>query len=352
MDVEDLVHVAKPDERSVMTYVAQYFHAFSAQDKFGTAGRRVGNLSSILQQAWEMQHDYERRVTALLGEISEILHEWEMTKTNGLSDARNQLKEFESYKCTTKRAWISERRELDTLLGNIQTKLKTYNLRSYVPPAGLAVSDMKNCWDGLVRAEAARKQGLTKFIRETKDAIKQQYANSANDFAQVLNEISAGLANVSGELEEQLQTAQTLQKRANPLNLQIEGLKNLDAACIEANIDDNEFTIYTVEDLLFDLQLLSISLSKKISFIENQLVARTKTNFSPQQLEEYSETFKFFDKDNSNYLVRSEFKAALAAQGTNFTDEEFDKKFLQVSQGSDHISFEQVKFHIKKTLVH
>jgi hypothetical protein len=29
LDVEDLVGSAKPDERSVMTYVAQYFHAFS-----------------------------------------------------------------------------------------------------------------------------------------------------------------------------------------------------------------------------------------------------------------------------------------------------------------------------------
>lgn len=55
--VEDLCDVIKPDDRSVMTYVAQYFHAFSAQDKFGVAGRRVGNLGNILGAVWEMQND-------------------------------------------------------------------------------------------------------------------------------------------------------------------------------------------------------------------------------------------------------------------------------------------------------
>jgi hypothetical protein len=29
LEVEDVVSVAKPDERSITTYVAQYFHAFS-----------------------------------------------------------------------------------------------------------------------------------------------------------------------------------------------------------------------------------------------------------------------------------------------------------------------------------
>lgn len=29
LDVSDICDVEKPDERSVMTYVAQYFHAFS-----------------------------------------------------------------------------------------------------------------------------------------------------------------------------------------------------------------------------------------------------------------------------------------------------------------------------------
>ena len=46
----------------MMTYIAQYFHAFSAVDKMEVAGRRVGKFASALQSAWEMKNDYEERV--------------------------------------------------------------------------------------------------------------------------------------------------------------------------------------------------------------------------------------------------------------------------------------------------
>ncbi|RUS25259.1 hypothetical protein BC938DRAFT_472411 [Jimgerdemannia flammicorona] len=62
LDVEDVCDISKPDERSVMTYVAEYFHAFSALDKVETAGRRVAKFAEVMNSVWEMQHDYERRV--------------------------------------------------------------------------------------------------------------------------------------------------------------------------------------------------------------------------------------------------------------------------------------------------
>lgn len=32
LDVEDLADSVKPDERSVMTYISEFFHVFSAQN--------------------------------------------------------------------------------------------------------------------------------------------------------------------------------------------------------------------------------------------------------------------------------------------------------------------------------
>lgn len=58
---EDLTDVIKPDERSVMAYVAQYYHRFAGSDKVETAQRRVGKFAAVMQQAWEMQNDYEER---------------------------------------------------------------------------------------------------------------------------------------------------------------------------------------------------------------------------------------------------------------------------------------------------
>jgi Ca2+-binding EF-hand superfamily protein len=98
--------------------------------------------------------------------------------------------------------------------------------------------------------------------------------------------------------------------------------------------------------LTFEYGLLTEALIKKSAFIENQIVARSKTNFTPEQLEQYSETFRVFDKDGSNTLIRNEFKAALQAEGTNYSDEEFESTFLKISGGNDEITFDQVLFNI------
>ena len=98
-----------------MTYVAQYFHAFSALGKFDVAGRRVGGLTQILQSSWDMQNDYERRCRALLSALNVKQGEWSAATFSGYSDAKRQLLEFDSYKMTTKRSWIIEKRELDTV---------------------------------------------------------------------------------------------------------------------------------------------------------------------------------------------------------------------------------------------
>lgn len=65
----------------------------------------------------------------------------------------------------------------------------------------------------------------------------------------------------------------------------------------------------------FELHVIYLALNKKEVFIENQIVARSKSNITPQQLESYDETFKFFDQDASNDLNRDEFRAALKAEG-------------------------------------
>ena len=74
-----------------------------------------------------------------------------------------------------------------------------------------------------------------------------------------------------------------------------------------------------MEDLDFDANLLGQSLKKKVAFIENQIAARSMTNVTAEQLEEYSETFRSCDKANNNYLDRDGFKLALQAEGEDIT---------------------------------
>jgi hypothetical protein len=61
LDVEDLCDAKKPDERSVMTYVAQYFHAFSTMEQAEVVSRRVATFAEVMQSAWLMKNEYEAR---------------------------------------------------------------------------------------------------------------------------------------------------------------------------------------------------------------------------------------------------------------------------------------------------
>ncbi|TRX91382.1 hypothetical protein FHL15_007804 [Xylaria flabelliformis] len=167
LDVEDVCDVARPDEKSLMTYIAYWFHAFSQMEKVENAGRRVEKFVNNMQGAWEMQSAYERRMTALLKQIREQIEQWQQATFEGTYiDAKQQASEFASHKKGKKRDWVAEKSDLATLLGNIKTKLGTYRLRAYEPPPELSLETMEVEWANLTKSEMMRGQLINETIRE------------------------------------------------------------------------------------------------------------------------------------------------------------------------------------------
>lgn len=168
LEVEDLCDVLKPDERSVMTYIAQYFHAFSHLDKVETAGRRVEKFAETVQSAWTMQHDYEIRMRSLHKAIKGLIDSWNEADFSGTyEDAKRQSLAFSDFKNGIKRQWIKEKLNLESLLGNIQTKLKTYSLKDYIPPRELELAQLDVKWQTLLEREARRSKFINGKIRES-----------------------------------------------------------------------------------------------------------------------------------------------------------------------------------------
>ncbi|KNE64839.1 hypothetical protein AMAG_10174 [Allomyces macrogynus ATCC 38327] len=342
LDVEDVVDLPKPDERSVMTYVAQYFHAFSQLDKFEVAGRRVAKFAELMSSVFQMQNDYERRARALVDGMAAQQAAWHAEPpAAAYVDAKQQSTAFNEYKSTIKRGWVAEKRDLDALLGNIQTKLITYHLKPYAPPKGLAPADVDAAWQAHLTHEASRKKAINAQIKEIKEQLMVAFAKTANDLQAHLNTMSAALAGLNGELDDQRAKVEAAQADLPKHQAALQDLKRIGRECEAANVEENEYTIYAVEDVEFDLGLVATALTKKLQFIENQSVARQLTNLTPQQLEEFETTFRHFDKDLSNTLNAIEFKASLAGLGIAYTDAEFDQVFTQVSGGTAEINFEQ-----------
>lgn len=359
LDVEDVCDVQKPDERSLMTYIAYWFHAFSQMERVENAGRRVEKFVTNMQGAWEMQNSFERRMRELLRQIASQQREWdEATFTGTYTDAKEQSAAFNLYKRSQKRKWVAERSDLVNLLGNIKTKLSTYRLRPYEPPVELSLETLDKAWAQLNQAERERSKVINNTIRDIKNSLRRSFADKANDFALALNTLSTSISGLEGEVEDQLSHTTRLSASLPPLESYLTLIEQLDQQCQEANIEENDYTTYTYDELSYELTLVKSSVSKKLAFLENQMVARSMTNLTPIQLEEFESVFRHFDRDGSNSLQELEFSAALASLGLVYDEGEMHERFVEVSgnsmargaQGAGEVSFEQfIRFMVAVT---
>jgi hypothetical protein len=97
--------------------------------------------------------------------MQQKLTEWSTsTFTGTYSDAKSQSESFNAYKRSEKRNYVAEKTDLEYLLGNIQTKVKTYGLRAYTPPRGLRLEDLDLAWRELGKAEAVRSKAINAKI--------------------------------------------------------------------------------------------------------------------------------------------------------------------------------------------
>ncbi|KAI9729949.1 MAG: hypothetical protein M1834_006146 [Cirrosporium novae-zelandiae] len=351
LDVEDVCDVAKPDERSLMTYIAYWFHAFSQMERVENAGRRVEKFVSSMQGAWEMQNNFEKRMKELLRQIAAQRKAWDEAEFKGTySDAKEQAAKFSAYRRHEKRKWVAEKADLAALLGNVKTKLNTYRLRPYEPPPELSLETLDQVWADLMAAERNRSQVINETIRDIKNALRRSFADKANDFALTLNTLSLAISGLEGDVEDQLRHVQRLKENLPPLEAYLDTIADVDDQCREANIEENDFTTYTYDELEYELGLVKTNVAKKHAFLENQMVARDMTNLTPIQLEEFESVFRHFDRDGSNSLQELEFSAALASLGLVYDEEEMHEKFLETSESRDHVTFEQfIRFMVDVT---
>ena len=125
-----------------------------------------------------------------------------------------------------------------------------------------------------------------------------------------------------------------IQTRLPTLSEALARVERAEQNCTAANIEENDYTVFTCQDLEFELGLVTQSIAKKISFIDNQvrissdtlyltniaqIVSRNMTNLTPAQLEQFESTFRYFDRDETNTLSLTEMSAALASQGVVYS---------------------------------
>ncbi|KAI8126099.1 non-erythrocytic 5, Spectrin beta chain [Lucilia cuprina] len=160
LDAED-IDSARPDEKSILTYVASYYHTFARMKNEQKSGKRIANIVGQLMDADRKKIYYERLTTNLLS--------WIRQKTLELQQREGELLAFKEYRTIEKPPKYKERSEIEALYFTINTLLKALNQPPYNPQDGQLVNDIEKAWQLLEYAEHHREVALREeLLRQEK----------------------------------------------------------------------------------------------------------------------------------------------------------------------------------------
>ncbi|KAH8300440.1 hypothetical protein KR018_005664 [Drosophila ironensis] len=169
LDAED-VDSARPDEKSILTYVASYYHTFARMKNEQKSGKRIANIVGQLMDADRKKIQYERLTTNLLSWIRQKTLELEQRNLpNSLEGIQRELLAFKEYRTIEKPPKYKERSEIEALYFTVNTLLKALNQPPYNPQDGQLVNDIEKAWQILEYAEHHREVALREeLLRQEK----------------------------------------------------------------------------------------------------------------------------------------------------------------------------------------
>ncbi|KRZ80370.1 Alpha-actinin, sarcomeric [Trichinella papuae] len=172
LDAEDMVYVAKPDDKAVMTYVSCFYHAFRGAQQAETAANRICKVLKVNQDNERLMEEYEQLASDLLEWIRRWLPWLKNRTTDGtLKNVQQMLNEFRQYRRREKPPRIEQKGRLETNFNTLQTKLRLSNRPAYLPTEGKMIQDINGAWKNLLE----RLEHLAEKFRR-KCAIHEEWA--------------------------------------------------------------------------------------------------------------------------------------------------------------------------------
>lgn len=143
LDAED-IDTARPDEKSILTYVASYYHTFARMKNEQKGGKRIANIVNKLMDADKKKMQFENLITDLLSWIRNKTTELEKRNfPNSVEGIQRELLAFKEYRTIEKPPKYKERSEIEALFFHVNTLLKSLNQPHYTPQDGKMINDIE-----------------------------------------------------------------------------------------------------------------------------------------------------------------------------------------------------------------
>lgn len=281
LDAADMVNF-RPDDKSVMTYVAYYWKRFASSRKAEQSAKKIAKISKRERELRDMEHDYERRAGAWKQWSETAITEHQDTSFdhfgNSLAKVVERNTAFKQFKDVQKPPQSAERVDLEILLTNIRSKQKTEGLPIYNPPQEISTPVLHELWDNLNDTQDVYDKALREHLalmkrlelllnrfRSRGKKIQDWQTNKTNTY---LAEDISKLDTISA-LQAKIKVHETFDDNVASVDNSLAGAKTIGDEIVQHNHESAEEVQQTVATLE-----------------ENQQQVRTKAQEKGQQLQE------------------------------------------------------------------
>eukprot|EP00043_Microstomoeca_roanoka_P018637 m.201569 g.201569 ORF g.201569 m.201569 type:complete len:2469 (+) comp16866_c1_seq3:1085-8491(+) len=185
------------------------------------------------------------------------------------------------------------------------------------PYTWFTVDTLQDAWESLQHAIEERTKDLQAEMKRQadNDEYRRAFAKHANDFNAWLSATRAQLVEGTGTLEEQLEATRKRYEQIQQQKVTLKTIEDLGARMEENLILDNKYTEHSTVGLAQQWDQLEQLGMRMQHNLEQQIQAKNATGVSEEQLKEFNDTFRYFDKDNTGFLDHQEFKSCLRSLG-------------------------------------
>jgi len=185
LEVEDCL-AEKPDERSIMTQVAEFFQRFSTQDVKETAARRAAKFLAFAKNMNSLKFNYESSVKELLEWVQGVIERFENEQFgDSLEDALAVNERLKQYQLNEKPPKTAAKMDLESSYAEIQTQLRVHGRPAYEVPQEFSPDTLDAAFDSLWAAEKAHarkaREHRFSFIKVEEQGVSEDKMKEIED---------------------------------------------------------------------------------------------------------------------------------------------------------------------------
>jgi Ca2+-binding EF-hand superfamily protein len=218
----------------------------------------------------------------------------------------------------------------------------------------VSFSSLESHWNDIVRLLSSRQDDIAAEMQkqETNENLRVQFAQLASTFDGWTKQQSSAIESLSGDIQSQLSALQNINQAVSGGQGQFAQVQQAHQALENAHVFDNPHTALSIEGLKSQWDALNTLSHKKQQVLEKELLEQSGSGLSAEQLKEFRECFKHFDKDEDSLLSRLELGACLKSLGEDLSFEEggkLDQILTAIdADGDGKVNFEEFAGYMER----